>query len=555
MSLTDNDDFLDELLEDSQFKNNPNLLQIGAKVPRTLEQMLELNKCEEDPIYFIKNYIKVIHPDKGLVLMDLYEYQERMIRAYHENKRVIFLTARQQGKTTVSAAYFVWYILFNKAKSVAILANKQATADEIMDRVRLAYENLPKWMQQGVQTWNKRTIVLENGSKCFGAATSKSGTRGKTVNLLYLDEFAFVENNQANEFFTAVYPTITAGRESKVFMTSTPNGFNHFYKFWNEADPERGKGWNGFHRLRVHWYETPGRDQTWYETQKAVLGELKAAQELDAEFLGSSLQLLSAATMSRLSYENPIREYKDKYKGLKIYSDPAKDRNYVMTVDVSRGRHLDSHAFWVVDVSAQPYKIVATYNNNETSPLMYATIIYQICKNYNEAYVLVEINDVGSEVANALYYEWEYENMFWTKAGDLLGKRGADPYPGIRTTKKTKRIGCANLKDLIEKEALMVNDFQTITELSTFVQSQSGSYEADEGFHDDMVMCGVLFAWLQSQPWFKDLTDRDMRSEMYSDAIRQAEEDLLPSFGYSNGQENEFGGTEYDVEAMRLLLN
>ena len=522
---------LQALLETIQFKNNPNLRPINAKIPYTVEQGLEIARCAADPIYFIKNYVKVVHPDRGIVLMELYEYQERMIRAYHTNSRVIFLTARQQGKTTVSAAYFVWYVIFNRNKSVAILANKQATADEIMDRIRLAYENLPKWIQQGIKTWNKRTIELENGSKCFGAATSKSGTRGKTVNLLYLDEFAFVENNQANDFFTAVYPTITAGKESKVFMTSTPNGFNHFYKFWNEAE----KGINGFTSLRVHWHETPGRDQAWYDTQRAVLGELKAAQELDAEFLGSSLQLLTASTMARLSHDNPIREYKDQYRGLKIYADPKPNRKYTMTVDVSRGRHLDASAFAIFDITEYPHRIAATYNNKEISPLMYANVIHKIARNYNDAYVLIEINDVGSQVAEEMYYTFEYENLYWTKSGDQLGKRGADPYPGIRTTKKTKRIGCANLKDIIEKNQLLLNDYTMITELSTFVQSKAGSYEADEGFHDDAVMCLVMFAWLCTQPWFVDLTDKDIKNSMYMGIASEIENDLSFMM-FDNGQ-------------------
>ena len=547
-------DDLQAFLEALQFKNNPALRPCNAVVPYDNDMLMELAKCEDDPIYFIKNYVKVVHPDRGIVLMELYDYQERMVKAYHENKKVIFLTARQQGKTTVSAAYFVWFVLFNKDKKVAIFANKQATADEIMDRVRLAYENLPKWMQQGVKTWNKRSIVLENGSKCSGHATTKGGNRGGSVNILYLDEFAFVENNTANDFFTSVYPTITAGADSKVFMTSTPNGFNHFYKFWNEAE----KGINGFVPLRIHWHETPGRDQAWYDTQANVLGALKSAQELDAEFLGSSLQLLTPATMARLSYSIPVKEYtKETYAGLKIYEIPKEKGAYVMTVDVSRGRHLDYSTFTVFDVSDQPYKISATYRNNEISPLMFANIIHKICRNYNEAYCLVEINDVGSEVANSLYFDFEYENMFWTKAGDQLGKRGADPYPGIRTTKKTKRIGCAHFKDLVEKNNLLINDFHMIAELSTFVQSlTSGSYEADEGFNDDVVMTGVLFGWLANQPWFKDLTDQDMRMKMYENAIRQIEEDLLPTFGYSNGLEAyENEDKRFDPEAMSLLLH
>ena len=530
-------DDLEALLDRIQFKNNANLRPLKADIPYTLEQALEIEKCKNDPIYFIKNYIKVVHPDRGMVLMGLYDYQERMVRAYHDNKRVLFLTARQQGKTTVSAAYFVWYILFNEDKKVAIFANKQATADEIMDRVRLAYENLPKWMQQGVKVWNKRSIVLENGSKCSGHATSKGGNRGGSVNILYLDEFAFVENNTASEFFTSVYPTITAGADSKVFMTSTPNGYNHFYKFWSEADPSK-KNFNGFFRLRIYWHETPGRDQKWYDAQKAILGELKAAQELDAEFLGSSRQLLSSTAMSSMTHDAPLKEFDGEYKGLRVYKPPMENHVYTMTCDVSRGRHLDDSAFTVYDITTQPFTVSAVYNFNEVSPLMYANIIHKIAKNYNEAYVLVEINDAGSEVTSAMYYDFEYENMYWTKAGNQLGKKGADPYPGIRTTKKTKTIGCANIKDLIERKNLIINDEQTIKQFSTFVQNDSGSFASDDGFKDDLVMTHVLFGWLSNQPWFKDLTDQDMRNKMYAEAISKMEDDLAPMMMYSNGQED-----------------
>lgn len=528
-------DEIREFLNSLTFRNNPALKPAGAQVSYTEEMVKEWIKCRDDPIYFIENYVNVVHPDKGVVLMKLHPYQKRMIMAYHNNRRVIGMTARQMGKTTTAAAYFVYYILFNQRKQVAILANKQATADEIMDRIRLAYESLPKWIQSGVKVWNRRSIELENGCKCFSAATSSSGVRGKTINILYIDEIAFVENNLADSFFTAVYPTITASKDSKVIMTSTPNGFNHFYKFWSEAE----KGINGFYPVRAHWYEMPGRDQKWYNEQSAALGEMKAAQELDAEFLGSSMQLLTASTLSRLSYKLPIKEYDGQYKGLKIYEEPKAGHAYVCTVDVSRGRHLDSSAFFIFDVTSLPYKPVASYNNNEVPPMMYAGIVFQMAKNYNEAYTLIEINDVGAQVADIMYSEFEYENMFWTKAGDQVGKTGADPYPGIRTTKKTKRIGCANLKDLIEKEKLDIWDFTVIKELSTFVQSKSGSYEADEGFHDDAVMCHVLFAWLVAQPWFKDLTNSDIRKSMYDRMMADMEDDLSPMLLFNDGRDDD----------------
>jgi len=524
-----------ELISYFSFRGNTKLRPEGATIDYTPEMISEYIKCKNDPIYFIKTYIYVVHPDKGVVKLDLYDYQERMIDAYHNNRKVIFLTARQQGKTTVSAAYLLWFMIFNDNKSVAILANKQATADEILGRMRLAYEELPMWLQQGVKSWNKRSIELENGSKAFSSASSSSSIRGKSISILYLDEFAFVPNTQADEFFTAVFPTLSAGKNTKVFMTSTPNGYNHFHKFWVEAEKPEGKGWNGFKQVRVHWYETPGRDQKWYDEQKAVLGELKAAQELDAEFLGSSMTLLSGSTLARLTHDIPIKEYTDQYKGLHVYALPEQGRAYSMTVDVSRGRHLDYSAFVVYDITQYPHRIVAKYRNNEIPPLLYASLLQKIGISYNNAYILIEINDIGAQVADTLWNELEYENMHWTKSGDQLGKAGSDPYPGVRTTKKTKRIGCANLKDMIDNNQLIVNDYDFIHELSTFVQSKTGSYEADEGFNDDVVMCGVLHAWLVSQRFFNELTNQDLRNSMHGNHMKELEDQICMTGFSSDG--------------------
>lgn len=523
-----------ELMKLFSFRGNTKLRPEGAVVEYTPDMIEEYIKCSKDPIYFIKKYIYIIHPDRGVVKFDLYDYQERMIDAYHNNRKVIFLTARQQGKTTVSAAYLLWFIIFNDQKSVAILANKQATADEILGRMRIAYEELPHWLQQGVKIWNKRSIELENGSKAFASASSSSSIRGKSISILYCDEFAFVPNTQADDFFTAVYPTLSAGKNTKVFMTSTPNGYNHFHKFWVEAE----KGLNGFKQVRVHWYETPGRDQAWYDDQKSVLGELKAAQELDAEFLGSSMTLLSGSTLARLTHDIPIKEYVDQYKGLKVYKNPEAGRLYSMAIDVSRGRHLDYSAFIVYDITSYPHTMVATYKNNEIPPLLYASLIEKIGKTYNEAYLLVEINDIGAQVADTLWNDLEYPNMHWTKSGDQLGKAGADPYPGVRTTKKTKRIGCANLADLINNNQLLVNDFDFIHQMSTFVQSKTGSYEADENFFDDLAMCGVLHAWLVTQPHFADLTDTNGRLEMHSNHMRELEDQICMHGFVLDGNDN-----------------
>ena len=349
-------------------------------------------------------------------------------------------------------------------------------------------------------------------------------------NCLVLDEFAFLETNMAEDFFMSVFPTVSSGKDTKILITSTPRGLNHYWKFWNEAE----KGLNGFIPYRVRWDEHPDRDIDWYNEQKQVLGELKVAQEIECNFIGSSLTLLSGATLSRLSADIPIKVYSDDYKGLRIYKHPIKDHSYTMTCDVSRGRHLDDSAFTVYDITSQPFTVAAVYNNNEVAPLMYSNIIHKIAKNYNDAYVLVEINDAGGEVTTSLYWDFEYENMYWTKSGAVLGKKGADPYPGIRTTKKTKIIGCANVKDLIDRNNLIINDQETITQFGTFVQNNTGSYAGDDT-RDDLVMTHVLFGWLANQPWFKDLTNQDMRNEMYADSISRIEEDLMLPIFFDNG--------------------
>ena len=668
-------------IEQFSFRGNTNIRPAGSQVEYTQEMLDELVKCSNDPIYFIKKYIKVIHVDRGMVPLELYPYQEKMIDSYHKNRRVLSLLFRQAGKTTTTAAFITWYILFNDDKTCLILANKAALAREILHRIRTAYEGLPKWMQQGVVSWNKGSIELENGSRAIASATSGNAGRGYSVSLLYCvageteitiqhrlskdtktvqictlatseytentdwdiltkdgfkpfsgirvtnnvqlykvttttqtirvsedhqfllsdttwkcaseliendtldggervckiekdlietvydpvnvegtksylvgsitnhncDEFAHVEPNVAEDFFTSVYPTISSGKDTKILISSTPNGFNMFHKFWVDAE----KGTNGFIPQRFDWWEHPERDQKWADEQLAVLGELKYNQEVLMTFNGSSKSLLSGQTLARLAYINPIKEFDGQEKGLKIYRWPEKHRKYVMTVDVSRGRHLDYSTFTVFDITEYPHRIAATYRNNEISPMLYASMIHNVAMKYNEAYTLIEINDVGAQVADILWHELEYEAMFWTKGGDELGKTGSDPYPGIRTTKKTKRIGCSNAKDIIDNQQLIVDDYEMIHEFSTFVQTDSGSYEADPGAnaHDDVVMTVVLYAWMATQSWFRDLTDSDLRIKMHEDHVRQMEDTLaMPMF--NDGTEMYDGHESSVQEAM-----
>lgn len=518
------------------------ITHINVTIPYEGYQLSTTNsyiECADNHIVFDSNHNEVFVKDLkvGDFIIGQFGYEEvksviktdkkeHMIDISVTGDHTFFAEGILHHNTICSAAYLLWFMVFNDNKTIAVLANKQATADEILGRMRLAYEELPHWLQQGVKTWNKRSIELENGSKAFASASSSSSIRGKSISILYLDEFAFVPNTQADDFFTAVYPTISAGKDTKVFMTSTPNGYNHFHKFWLEAHKNPGEGWNGFFPVRVHWNQTPGRDQKWYDEQKAVLGELKTAQELDAEFLGSSRTLLTGSVLARLTHDIPIQEYTDQYKGLKVYENPIQNRIYSMAVDVSRGRHLDNSAFIIFDITTYPHTIAATYSNCDIPPLLYASLLQKIGIKYNNAYMLIEINDIGGQVADTLWNDLEFENLHWTKSGDQLGKAGSDPYPGIRTTKKTKRIGCANLKDMIDNNQLIVNDYDLIFELSTFIQSNTGSYEADEGFHDDLCMCAVLHAWMVSQIWFGELTDSNIRLKMHSDHVQQMENEL-----------------------------
>lgn len=461
-----------------------------------------------------------------LIPFTLFPYQEKFINTIQENRRVISMQPRQMGKSQTVAAYILWYTLFNNNKTVAILANKSDAAMEILSRYQLMYENLPLWMQQGIKTWNKGDVDLENGSSVFTAATSAAGIRGKSVNLLYVDEVAIIPNNIAESFFTSVYPVVSAGETTKIILTSTPLGYNHFWKFWNDAE----QGANGFVPLRVQYQEHPKRDQKWADEQKRILGEIKFNQEVLCAFLGSSNTLINADTIARLS-PLPYVHSKD---GLDILEEPKPGHLYFMTVDTSRGVGGDYSAFTVIDCTEYPFTIAAKYRDNKISPLLYPNIINKVARDYNNAFVLVEINDIGQQVADITHNELEYENMLWvgsdSKYGQFLSTSGRGAVLGVRTTKQIKRIGCASLKALVENSKLLVFDKDIISELSTFIE-HNGSFEADEGYNDDLTMSLVLFAWASNDILFKDLMNANNREALFSSQMRSIEEELTP-FGF-----------------------
>lgn len=521
------------------YMNNPRLRAEGQTVKFTQHEVKEYLRCMQDPIYFTKNYIKIVNVDEGVIPFKLYPFQEKMIETYAHNRFAVTLCPRQVGKSTTVVAYLLWFILFQDSKNCCILAHKGATAREILSRLRDAYEMLPLWMQKGVKVWNKGSIELENrkkedatGSKVVAAATSSGSIRGQSFNVILLDEFAFVPNNMADEFFSSVYPTIASGKTTQVIIVSTPNGMNHFYKIWSDANKAVGeKGKNAYVPIRVYWQDVPGRDEKWKEQTIANTSLRQFRQENECAFLGSAGTLIDGVVLERLVFETPIYE-KD---SLRIYEMPDKDHHYVITVDCGKGMGMDASAFSVFDVTEIPYKQVACYENNTISHLIYPNAIEKVARMYNNAYVLVELNDVGQSVADILYSELEYEELFFVETQQRLGQTlstgvgGRQVKLGVQQSVSTKNLGCANLKSLIEDNKLIVRDFNTIQELSTFIQ-KGKSFEAEEGRHDDLVMTLVMFGWLTNQALFKDLTNTNLRSKLYELQAQAIEDDMLPMF-------------------------
>ena len=504
------------LKQKESYLGNPNVKRDGVLQQWTPDLLQEYKKCMDDPIYFVENYVKVISLDDGMVPFVLYPYQRRMFEQFQENRFSVVLACRQSGKSISACAYLLWYVLFNPEKTVAILANKGATAREMLNRITLMLENIPFFLQPGSKALNKGSLEFSNNSRILAAATSGSSIRGMSVNLLYLDEFAFVE--RAAEFYTSTYPVISAGKDTKVIVTSTANGIgNQFHKIWEGSVQEI----NEFKSFRVDWWDVPGRDEKWKEQTISNTSQLQFDQEFGNTFFGTGDTLINADTLLNLRAKPPKRYMEGGL--LKIYEEPIKDHDYVMTVDVSKGRGQDYSTFTLIDISVRPFAQVAVYRNNTISPLLFPNIIYKYAKPYNDAYVVVESNDQGSVVCNGLYHDLEYENVHVessVKANAI----------GIEINRKTKRLGCSAIKDILETNRLTVNDDNTILEISTF-EAKGQSYEASEGNHDDLMMNLVLFGYFVSTQYFSDMTDINLKQMMFEQKMQEIENDVVP-FGF-----------------------
>ena len=530
------------------YLGNPNLKKANVPQNFSKKQIAEFLKCAGDPLHFIRKYIKIVSLDEGVVPFNMYDFQETMVQSFHDHRFNIAKLPRQSGKSTIVTAYLLWYVLFNPNVNVAILANKAATAREMLGRLQLSYENLPKWLQQGILGWNKGSLELENGSKILAASTSASAVRGMSFNIIFLDEFAFVPNHIAEQFFSSVYPTISSGKSTKVIIISTPHGMNMFYKLWHDAE----RGSNEYIPTEVHWSQVPGRDEVWKEQTIRNTSEQKFRVEFDCEFLGSVDTLISPSKLRIMPYEDPILQN----RGLAVYEKVEPDHNYIVTVDVSRGIGGDYSAFCVIDTTTLPYRMVARYKNNEIKPIVLPNIVVDVAKNYNNAYILCEVNDIGGQVADIIQFDLEYENLLMAamrgRAGQQLGQgfSGKKTQLGVKMSTAVKQVGCSNLKALIEDDKLMIQDYDTIAELTTFIQ-KGNSFQAEDGCHDDLAMCLVMFAWMAMQEYFKEMHDNDVRQRIYDDQRDSIEQDMAP-FGFINdGQEED---TFVDAQGERWEL-
>jgi len=517
-----------QLKHSDAYLSNPNLKRANTSIQWNQDQIIEFLKCKEDPVYFSKNYIKIVSLDYGLVPFEMYPFQEKLVNNFHRHRFNICKMPRQTGKSTTVVSYLLHYAVFNDNVNIAILANKASTARDLLQRLQLAYENLPKWMQQGVLQWNRGSLELENGSKIIAASTSASAVRGGSYNIIFLDEFAFIPNHIADDFFASVYPTISSGQSTKVIIVSTPRGMNHFYRMWHDAE----KGKNEYVPTDVHWSEVPGRDEAWKIQTIANTSEQQFKTEFECEFLGSVNTLINPSKLRNLIYDDPIKTHAN----LDIYEESKEEHNYLITVDVARGIGNDYSTFIVFDITNFPYKAVAKYRNNEIKPMLFPSIIIEVAKGYNDAWVLIEVNDIGDQVANILHFDLEYDNILMCsmrgRAGQIVGSgfSGKKSQLGVRMTSSVKKLGCSNLKTLLEDDKLLINDYDMISELTTFTQRHN-SFEAEEGCNDDLAMCLVIFSWLVAQDYFKEMTDNDVRKRIYEEQKNQIDQDMSP-FGF-----------------------
>ena len=458
---------------------NPLIKVAGDSEPYTVEQIRIFARCKTDPVYFIENYCRIQHPIRGAISFDLYDYQKDMIRAYHEKKSVVVLSARQTGKSTVSSMFLLWFAMFHKDKTVLIASNKNSGAMEMISRIQYAYMHIPNFLKPGVTEdgWNKHSMKFENVSRIISEATSENSGRGMSISLLYLDEFAFVPPNIADEFWTSITPTLATGGDC--IMSSTPNGdINIFAQIWRGAQVDA----NGFHPIEVKWDQPPGRDEVFKEEQIAKLGQRRWQQEYECEFLSSEALLIDSLILINLT--KTIMQIKPEFTMLEVtfWRKPEPNKTYLVGMDPSTGSGND---FTVIEVFEFPAMVqVAEFRSNTMSSAEAYVVLKNILK-YLEStgsnvYFSVENNGVGEGII-ALFEADEHPPEY----SEFVSEQGKGRY-GMTTTGKSKMRACLNLKEMIEKNTLKFVSHMLLQELKEYTR-KAGAYAARAGSTDDCI--------------------------------------------------------------------
>ena len=483
------------------YLGNPNLPAADARIAYEPWMVKEIQKAKDNILYFAENFFYIINLDRGREKISLHSCQKRAVRKMRDNRFFILLASRQIGKSTMMTIYILWQACFMDDQRILLVANKEATAIEIFQRVRLAFEELPVWLKPGVKEYGKTSMTLDNGSRIGITTTTGTAARGQSVNCLVIDEMAFIEPHLVEEFWKSVFPIITSSKKSKVFVCSTANGTdNLFYKLYDGAE----KGENGWAYDRITWNEVPGRDEKWALNTKQAIGSIEAwLQEFECQFLSSGESSIDEALFHDMAQK--CREAKIVLEdgNYKIWEEPDSSRIYAAGVDISEGVGIDASSIQIIDITdISDIRQVAVYHNRHIPPLEFANKVYTILRNWGSPLALIERNNCGAQVVDRLAFDMGYEKV--VSYGAKVANR-ARPQMGMIAHTNTKYKGVMNMRYFInEIKAVHINDIDTLKELRDFVRYPNGTWKAKSGYHDDRVMSLIYALFILE----KELTER-----------------------------------------------
>lgn len=511
-----------------KYKGNADIKPAKCDLPLTKDHVEEFDYCAYHPIYTIRNYFKIVSEDRGVIPFELYDFQKTLIRNVFKKTRNLAMWARQSGKSSCIAAALLFYVMFNKSKTLGIISKQKSGAVEILDRIKTMYLNLPMWIKPAVTKWNNGSIEFANGCKIIASATTGASIRGKSLAFLYVDEICFISKKLWDSFYKATFPVISASKLAKIAITTTPNGKDHFYYMWQDAIKKRTE----YETQKVIWTDVPGRDEKWRQLALADVGgdEIAFKQEYMCDFIGASVEYISLEKIERIEDElvmDPILI--DTNNSLHIFEQPQQGHDYCCTVDVSEGKGLDYQAAIVIDVTQMPLKVVASLKTNKLDTINYAEVLYQLGLKYNEAYMIVENN--YSDIAKDLWYNYEYENMLNFHLGKSEYKQPKNIEIGIRTTQKVRRIGEEYFKHLVENDKILLNDKRIIKELNNleFNEAKHRFVPRDETINDDMWAAMKCFSYIAKTFYFEAmLKNGKALTKMFAATNNDEDEDVLP---------------------------